>query len=90
MAVVSWKCPDSADVMRRRMLGCKKEKRRWRTLKRKRGGAGRGVGQMLLCLKTVVQLRTEEQKPDPFSPFDQLSERQAGGLDLSICLSVSY
>lgn len=52
--VVSWKCPNSADVMRRRMLGCKKEKRRWRRLKRKRGGAGRGAGQMLLCLKTVV------------------------------------
>lgn len=47
---------------------------------------------MLLCLKTVVQLRTEEQKPDPFSPFDQLSVGQAGGGllrdDLSVSLSL--
>lgn len=46
---------------------------------------------MLLCLKTVVQLRTEEQKPDPFSPFDQLSVGQAreGGGMLRDNLSVS-
>lgn len=46
---------------------------------------------MFLCLKIVVQLRTEEQKPeDPFSPSDQLSDRQAGVLllDGPVCLFI--